>query len=330
MELNKRDLDEGDLFGIRAIQSGYFGGVAQSRPSSVAGDFEGEQSSASNTLLGGHSSPKGGPASPMSSVLTLPLEARHSSSPLRKTMVSTNEDRPPTSRAKSMLQPSDAEMYGRINHDPAVNMHLNVPPSPTALSRPSSSGFMSRSRSSSEDSPEETPERSPESSTFPPRNSHYGGTYVPSSGHQLAVPNEVRDPSRPVSHSQYPESEIHSQSASIISRDSDVTIRDSNRSLRSSIQEEKEFTTRPTNSRHFSYEMTPSIQEEEFPSRPPTGARHPSNISRSSIQEEDNFTAQPSRPPSSGSPYSARSSSYNKPYNPHNADGEHIQLKRFH
>lgn len=329
MELNKRELDEGDLFGIRAIQSGYFGGVAQSRPSSIAGDFEGEQSSASNTLLGGHSSPKGGAASPMSSVLTLPLEARHSSSPLRKTMVSTNEERPPTSRAKSMLQPSDAEMYGRINHDPAVNMHLNVPPSPTALSRPSSSGFMSRSRSSSEDSPEETPERSPESSTFPSQNSHYGGTYVPSSGHQLALPNEVRDPSRPVSHSQYPENEIHSQSASIISRDSDATIRENHRSLRSSIQEERKFTTRPTNSRHFSYEMTPSIQEEEFPTRTPTGSRQPSNVSRSSIQEEDSFTALPSRPSSSSRPYSARSSSYNNHYIPHNTDGEHIQLKRF-
>ena len=353
MELNKRELDEGDLFGIRAIQSGYFGGVAQSRPSSVAGDFDGEQPSASNTLLGSHPSPKAGAASPMSSVHTLPLEPRHSS-PLRKTVISTNEDRPQTSsraQAKSMLQPSDAELHGSINHDPAVNMYLNVPPSPTAQSRPSSSGFMSRSRSSSDGSPEETPEQSPESSNFPSRNSHYGGTYVPSSGPQLAVPNRVRDPSRPDSTSQYSNHEIHSQSASIISQDSDATIRDNNRSIRSSIQEEAEFSTRPTNSRHFSYEMTPSIQEEEFPTRPtnsrqfsyertpsiqeeefptrlPTGSRQVSDVSRSSIQEEEYFTAQPSRP-SSGRPYSARTSSYNSPYISHGTDGENIRLQRF-
>ena len=331
VELNKRELDEGDLFGIRAIQSGYFGGVAQSRPSSVAGDHEGEQSS-SNTLLGGHPSPKVGATSPMSSTLTLPLEARHSSSPLRKTVISTDDDGPQTSsraQAKSMLQPSDAEMHGSINHDPAVNMYLNVPPSPTAQSRPSSSGFMSRSRSSSDGSPEETPEASPESSKFPSRNSHYGGTYVPRSGPQLAVPSEVRDPTRPVSASQYPEDEIHSQSASIISRDSDATIRDNNRSLRSSIQEETEFTTRPTNSRHFSFERTPSIREEEFPTRLPTGSRQVSDMSRASIQEEDTFTVRPSRPSSLSRPYSARSSSYKNPYNSDNTNGENIRLQRF-
>ena len=266
----------------------------------------------------------------MSSVHNLPLEARHSS-PLRKTVVSTNDDRPQTSsraQAKSMLQPSEAELHGSINHDPAVNMYLNVPPSPTAHSRPSSSGFVSRSRSSSDGSPEETPEQSPESSTFPSRNSHYGGTYVPSSGPQLAVPNGVRDPSRPDSTSQYPEHEIHSQSASIISRDSDATIRDNNRSIRSSIQEEAEFSTRPTNSRHFSYESTPSIAEEEFPTRRPTGSRQVSDMSRSSIQEEEYFTVQPSRP-SSGRQYSARSSTYNSPYISRGTDGENIRLQRF-
>ena len=265
----------------------------------------------------------------MSSVLTLPLEARHSSSPLRKTMVSTNDERPYTaSRGKSTLQPSDAEVNGRINHDPAVNMHLNVPPSPTAASRPSS-GYISRSRSSSDESPEETPEPSPESSTFPSRNSHYGGTYVPSSAPQLAVPSAIQDTSRPVSTSQFPEHAVRSQSASIISRDSDATIRDKNISMRSSIQEEGDFTARPTHSRQFSYESTPSIQEEEFPTRMPTGSRNTSGGARSSIQGEDNFTALPSRPPSSGRPYSPRSSSYNNPYVSRNTDGEHIELRRF-
>jgi hypothetical protein len=32
--INRRELDEGDLFGVRALEGGYFGGVAQSRPSS--------------------------------------------------------------------------------------------------------------------------------------------------------------------------------------------------------------------------------------------------------------------------------------------------------
>ncbi|KAG9228831.1 hypothetical protein BJ875DRAFT_355174, partial [Amylocarpus encephaloides] len=32
--LNTRQLDEGDLFGVRALEGGYFGGVAQSRPNS--------------------------------------------------------------------------------------------------------------------------------------------------------------------------------------------------------------------------------------------------------------------------------------------------------
>lgn len=330
MELNKRELDEGDLFGIRAIQSGYFGGVAQSRPSSVAGDLEGEQSSASNTLLGSQPSPKIGATSPMSSVLTLPLEARHSSSPLRKTVISTNDDRSQTSRAnaKSLLQPSNAELHGSINHDPAVNMYLNVPPSPTAVSQPSSSGPISPSRSSSDASREETPEPIPESSRFPLQNSHYGGTYIPSSGTQPASPNEVRDPSRPDPESQYPDHEIHSQSASLIGRDSDATVRNPNKSLRSSNQEETEFATRPAHSRHFSYERTPSIQEEEFPTRMPTGSKQVSNISRSSTQEENSFMAQPSRP-SSGRPYSAKSSSYNNPYDSHNADGESIRLKTF-
>jgi len=35
-KLVARQLDEGDLFGVRALEAGYFGGVAQSRPSSPA------------------------------------------------------------------------------------------------------------------------------------------------------------------------------------------------------------------------------------------------------------------------------------------------------
>ncbi|KAL8823316.1 MAG: hypothetical protein Q9191_005967, partial [Dirinaria sp. TL-2023a] len=292
VELNKRELDEGDLFGIRAIQSGYFGGVAQSRPSSIAEERSDRDSSASNTLLGSHNSPdKRGP-SPMSSVVTLPLEAR-TASPLRHTVISTADtDRPRTPKRqvpnpiRSTLQPSDAEISGRINHDPAVNMLLNVPPSPGAVSRPSSVGWDSRS-SSDNHSPEQTPERSPESSSFP-RNSQYGGHYIPTAAPQH---NATRDSIRPVSELEYPDHEPQSQHASIISRESDSTIRDNNRSLRSSIQEENVFSTRAVRS-----------------------GTEPMGRDRSSIQEEGEFTIGPaSRPFSTYRPYPSRTSSYGTP-----------------
>lgn len=292
VELNKRELDEGDLFGIRAIQSGYFGGVAQSRPSSIAEERSDRDSTASNTLLGSHNSPdKRGP-SPMSSVVTLPLEAR-TASPLRHTVISTADDgRPRTpkrqvpNQIRSTLQPSDAEIRGRINHDPAVNMLLNVPPSPGAVSRPSSFGWDSRS-SSDNHSPEETPERSPESSSFP-RNSQYDGHYIPSTVPQLSA---ARDSVRPVSALEHPDHEPQSQHASIVSQESDATIRDNNRSLRSSIQEENDFTIRPVRS-----------------------GTETTGRDRSSIQEEGEFTIRPtSRPFSTYRPYPARTSSYGTP-----------------
>ena len=293
MELNKREPDEGDLFGIRAIQSGYFGGVAQSRPSSIAEERSDRDSTASNTLLGSHNSPDKRVPSPMSSVVTLPLEAR-TASPLRHTVISTADgDRPRTPKRqapntiRSTLQPSDAEISGRINHDPAVNMLLNVPPSPGAVSRPSSFGWDSRS-SSDNHSPEETPERSPESSSFP-GNSQYDGHYIPSAAPpQLSA---ARDSVRPVSALEHPDHEPQSQHASIISQESDATIRDNNRSLRSSIQEENDFTTRPVRSE-----------------------THSMGRDRSSIQEEGEFTIRPtSRPFSTYRPYSSRTSSYGTP-----------------
>ena len=228
----------------------------------------------------------------MSSVVTLPLEAR--SSPLRHTVISTADvDRPRTPKRqmphpiRSTLQPSDAEISGRINHDPAVNMSLNVPPSPGAISRPSSSGWDAHSHSrswSDERSPEETPERSPESSSFP-RKSQYDGHYIPTAAPQLSG---GRDSGRPVSALEHHDHEPQSQHASIISHESDRTIRDNSRSLRSSIQEENDFTTRPV--RSGAYTM---------------------GRDRSSIQEEDEFTIRPrSRPFSTYRPYPSRTSSF--------------------
>jgi len=289
VELNKRELDEGDLFGIRAIQSGYFGGVAQSRPSSIAEDRSDRDSTASNTLLGNHQSPERKGQSPMSSVVTLPLEAR-TASPLRHTVVSAADpDRPRTSKKqgphpiKSTLQPSDAQINGGLNHDPAVNMFLNVPPSPGATSRPSS-GFEFSTQSPVEGSlePNQTLERNSESAPVR-RNSQYGGHYIPTAAPEVPVTGGSRSSARPVFTAQYREHEPPSQHASVVTKDSDAAIRDNNRWLRStSIQEEHGFTTRAV--------------------KPAT---------RSSIQEEDDFTAMPTpRSVSSYKPYATRTSSY--------------------
>ncbi|KAL8874577.1 MAG: hypothetical protein Q9174_000104 [Haloplaca sp. 1 TL-2023] len=219
VELNKREPDEGDLFGIRAIQSGFFGGVAQSRPSSIA-ESNSPEGSSSNTLLGSNASPKIGAQSPMSSVTTLPLDARRSSPLAHKAMSTEDLNRPSTPQRRvptplrSTLAPSDAELSGRVNHDPAVNMHLDIPPSPVATSRPSTTYL-------------DTHDRTP-SGFFPP---HNGGQYAPLGAPQ--VPEQVkRSSARPVSSvpAQQPEQSHHSHSASLVSGTSDPSSRDSQHS----------------------------------------------------------------------------------------------------
>ncbi|KAL8724630.1 MAG: hypothetical protein Q9166_007840 [cf. Caloplaca sp. 2 TL-2023] len=225
VELNKREPDEGDLFGIRAIQSGFFGGVAQSRPSSLA-ESSSPEGSSSNTLLGSHASPKLGAQSPMSSVTTLPLEARRSSPLAHKAMSSeelnassTPKRRVPTP-LRSTLAPSDAEKSGRLNHDPSVNMFLEIPPSPVATSRPTTAYSDTHDRAPSDYLP------SP----------HNGGQYAPLGAPQ--VPEQFkRSSARPVSTTEpYPEKGHHSQSASIVSATSDGVARESQRSATSSDQ----------------------------------------------------------------------------------------------
>ncbi|KAL9595008.1 MAG: hypothetical protein Q9219_006707 [cf. Caloplaca sp. 3 TL-2023] len=177
VELNKRELDEGDLFGIRAIQSGFFGGVAQSRPSSLA-ESNSPEGSSSNTLLGSHASPKLTSQSPMSSVTTLPLEARRSS-PLAHNSLSSedlNAHTTPKKRVptplRSTLAPSDAELSGRASHDPAVNMSLEIPPSPLANSRQSTTYL-------------DTHDRTPSGYFSSP---HNGGKYAPLGAPQMPEP----------------------------------------------------------------------------------------------------------------------------------------------
>ena len=115
VELNQREKDEGDLFGIRAIEAGFYAGVAQSRPTSRAGSVVGDHPSLStSTLVGGNvNSPLMKGMSTNNSVLSLNLNA-------------TNNG---TKRA-SPLRPSEAELSGRRNHNGAVDMSLQVPPSP--------------------------------------------------------------------------------------------------------------------------------------------------------------------------------------------------------
>lgn len=140
MELNQREKDEGDLFGIRAIEAGFYAGIPQSRPTSRAGSIAGSPSMSSSTLIGGFNSPKVQTHSMSSSVTTLPLAHttdRNRDSDTLPSPAAHQRRSPPTIK----LRPSEAELNGRINHSAAVNMSLNVPPSPVLARPPQSPAF---------------------------------------------------------------------------------------------------------------------------------------------------------------------------------------------
>jgi hypothetical protein len=105
--MEQEALGERDLFGVRAIEKGFYGGVAQSAPTSAATS---PQLSATSTI----GDINGSPLSPSSSGDSIIPELSLSAPSLS----------PLLSNAKSVkalrLQPSDAEMSGRRNHDPAV------------------------------------------------------------------------------------------------------------------------------------------------------------------------------------------------------------------
>jgi hypothetical protein len=168
-ELNTREKDEGDLFGIRAIEAGFYAGIPQSRPtsranspspSSVLGRISpGPNNMSSSTLIGGIGTPKY--KSMASSVSTLPLahvnDRNRDSGALPSDNMSAQRRFPPAIK----LRPSEAELSGRINHNAAVNMSLVVPPSPTFGENRSSS------RSSGSDS-DEAETLTPQSAMFKP------------------------------------------------------------------------------------------------------------------------------------------------------------------
>lgn len=125
VELNHREKDEGDLFGVRAIEAGFFAGIPQSRPTSRAGSIAGSPSMSSSTLIGGFNSSKLN--SMASSVTDLPLaHTNNRDSDVLPSNSPPQRKSPPALR----LAPSEAEMAGRHNHNASVNMGLVVPPSP--------------------------------------------------------------------------------------------------------------------------------------------------------------------------------------------------------
>ncbi|KAF1830886.1 hypothetical protein BDW02DRAFT_591533 [Decorospora gaudefroyi] len=130
VELNQREKDEGDLFGIRAIEAGFYAGVAQSRPTSRRGSVIDHPSMSNSTLVGGSaSSPLMKAHSNNNSVLSLNLNATKDNG--------TRRASPPAMK----LAPSEAELSGRRNHNGAVDMSLQVPASPRLPRGPPSPTF---------------------------------------------------------------------------------------------------------------------------------------------------------------------------------------------
>ena len=128
MELNHREKDEGDLFGIRAIEAGFYAGVAQSRPVSRRNSFMEKQSTGSTVV--GNSSPL--------------MKAQSSNASVHSLHLGSNS--PPSVR----IQPSEAELNGRRNHKGPGDMSLHVPPS-SGVPRGSSSPTYSGSDNESDD-----------------------------------------------------------------------------------------------------------------------------------------------------------------------------------
>ena len=163
MELNQREKDEGDLFGIRAIEAGFYAGIPQSRPTSRAGSFVGGPGMSSNALIGSLNALKANTHSMASSVTSLPMA--HTPGGNRDSDYSP--DSPPRRKAPPaiVLRPSEAEQNGRINHNGTVNMSLNVPPSPVLSRQPRSPTF-NGSDSGSDNGRNSPPSLSPHAANF--------------------------------------------------------------------------------------------------------------------------------------------------------------------
>lgn len=134
VELNQREKDEGDLFGIRAIEAGFYAGVAQSRPTSRAGSIAGHPNMSSSTLVANPNSPLLKPHSNGGSMVSLPLAGKNSNHDSE-----ILPDRRPSPPMK--LRPSEAELNGRHNpYNTSVDMSLNISSSPGFRTQPTAFG----------------------------------------------------------------------------------------------------------------------------------------------------------------------------------------------
>lgn len=276
VELNARELDEGDLFGIRAIQSGYYGGVAQSRPVSAAGSHSPDGSvSTSNTLLGSRPSPKSVVTTPLSSVSALPLDSRQPPpSPLAHNVISLGEhdetdypsDRTPLP-GNSRLRPSDAELSGRINHDPSANISLDIPPSPISQIRPPAI-------------PPNNGYRSPSPSYPFPRAKINDNSAPPTL--RPGTPHEIQGSAQLFPTPEHPSHEIESQSGSIVSRSTSANSYSGEKQalnhgqFQSSHQDYREFPTRPSRAIQIARPISSGSQH---PPRSSSIQPHPSEVS---------------------------------------------------
>lgn len=141
MELTGREKDEGDYFGVRALEAGFYAGVAQSAPNSRANSVVGSPFMSTSTLVGGGALSKD---SMNNSVTTLPLahtrERNNSSFRDSDTLPSPHSESPPRRKSPPAIRlaPSTAELTGRHRLSAAVDMNQNVAPSPTVSHAPSS------------------------------------------------------------------------------------------------------------------------------------------------------------------------------------------------
>ncbi|CAG8974554.1 hypothetical protein HYALB_00005827 [Hymenoscyphus albidus] len=137
--LNTRETDEGDLFGVRALEAGYFGGVAQSRPSSPAGS---RINSYVLTPNGENSANSITSDLPLSPGIQAPKATKPKPSPLRLQPTDPNF-RPPSAGGKSpsymplsglSKSPSSATQQGAPAQDwvSPIDARLEQTPQPTS------------------------------------------------------------------------------------------------------------------------------------------------------------------------------------------------------
>lgn len=143
--LTDREKDEGDYFGVRALEAGFYAGVAQSAPTSRANSVIGSPLMSNSTLVGGGLG--NFKDSPNNSVTALPLahtrEPKNSTLDESEALPSPQSEEPSRRRSPPAIRlaPSTAELTGRHRFSAGIDMNLRVPPSPSVSRGPSSPTF---------------------------------------------------------------------------------------------------------------------------------------------------------------------------------------------